>query len=154
MKRRWLAFVMLLALPVGLGAFVERPIPDLNGRWCACIRAMVQYPDGQRDFFQTRSDLYIYQSGSEGSFSFDDLDFYTPGVIGHKYVFGANSYSYDEYSYVLLMDLRIGLDRFGRRSLTGYLTDFEQEYSEAAIVLFEVTAHKCPSSGPREVPNL
>jgi hypothetical protein len=148
MKRRWLALVMLLALPAGLGAFVERPIPDLSGRWCACIRAMATYPDGHREFFQMQSDLYIYQDGQDGSFYFTDLDFSFSGMVGHRYVFGADSYSdyeYD-YSYVLLMDLRIGMDRFGRRSLTGYLTDFEQEYSDASIVLFEVEAHECPSS--------
>jgi hypothetical protein len=146
MKRRWLALVMLLALPVGLGAFVERPIPDLSGRWCACIRAMATYPDGHRDFFGSDGDLQIYQSGSEGSLYFTDLDFYLSGMVGHQYVFGADSYSSFDYSYVLLMDLRMGLDRFGRRSLTGYLTDFEQQGSEASVVLFEVEAHKCPSS--------
>jgi hypothetical protein len=148
MKRRWLALVLLLMLPVGVGAFVERPLPDLNGRWCASIRAMAQYPDGHREFFSTQSDLYLYQNGSEGSFYFTDLDFYLSGMIGHQYVYGADSYSYYGYSYVLLMDLRIGVDRFRRRSLAGYLTDFEQQGSEVAIVLFEVTAHKCPSSRP------
>jgi len=153
-KRHWAALAVLLCVSAAMGREAvprERPIPDLTGTWCCSFRGMVRYPDGTREYLREDTILYIDQYGPSADLYFNELELWLPGVVGHGYVVGSDSWMDFDYGDCTTLDARIGADR---NTLKGNLWFFEltggqlgssggeKDGEEAFLGIFQFTAKR------------